>query len=127
MTDEPEQPSSTLPAAGLAVRVAAMIYEAVLLLGVAFAVGYVLLVSLQWPYPLPPTQRYVLQLILFVAIGAYFVVSWTLAGQTLALKAWRLKVVDPEGGPPHKGRAITRYLLAWHLWLPGLALAAGLS
>ncbi len=104
-----------------------MIYEAVLLLGVAFAIGYVLLVSLQWSYPLPPIQRSLLQVVLFVVIGAYFVVSWTRAGQTLALKAWRLKVVDVEGRPPLKGRAIARYLLAWHLWLPGLAVAGGLE
>ncbi len=43
---------SALPAAGLTWRLAAMTYEAVLLLGVVFAIGYALLVSLQWSYPL---------------------------------------------------------------------------
>lgn len=100
-----------------------MVYEAVLLLGVVFAISYALLVSLQWPYPLPPTQRFLLQVILFWVIGAYFVVSWTRTGQTLALKAWRLKVTDSDGRPPRSGRAVARYLLAWHLWLPGLAIA----
>ncbi len=104
-----------------------MIYEAVLLLGVVLAIGYVLLVSLQWSYPLSPIQRSLLQFVLFVVTGAYFVVSWMRAGQTLALKAWRLKVVDVEGRPPLKGRAIARYLLAWHLWLPGLAVAGVLE
>ena len=113
-----------MPAAGLTLRLAAMTYEAVLLLWIAFAIGYALLVSLQWSYPLQPTPRRLLQVILFFVIGAYFVVSWTRTGQTLALKAWRLKVVDFERRSPRSGRAIARYLLAWHLWLPGLAVAA---
>ena len=123
MTDEAEHSTYALPAARLTLRLAAMIYEAVLLLGVVFIVGYVLLIPLQWSYPLPTTQRTLLQIALFVVIGAYFVVCWTRSGQTLALKAWRLKVVDSEGRPPRRGRAIARYVLAWHLWLPGLAIA----
>lgn len=101
-----------------------MIYDAVLVLGVLFAVGYLVLASQQWSYPLSFAQRAVLQAALFLAIGVYFVLCWTRAGQTLALKAWRLKVVDIRGRPPSRGRAVARYLLAWHLWLPGLAIAA---
>jgi len=104
-----------------------MTYEAVLLLGAVFAIGYALQVSLQWSYPLQPTPRFLLQVILFSVIGAYFVVSWARTGQTLALKAWRLKVVDLDGRSPRSGRAIACYLLAWHLWLPGLAVAAVFS
>jgi len=122
VTDESEHSASALPV-GLTLRLAAMIYEAVLLLGVVFVISYALLVSLQWSYPLPPTQRTLLQLALFVVIGTYFVLCWTRTGQTLALKAWRLKVVDSDGRPPRTARAIARYVLAWHLWLPGLAIA----
>lgn len=99
-----------------------MIYEAVLLLAVVFVISYALLVSLQWSYPLAPIQRILLQLVLFVVIGIYFVICWTRTGQTLALKAWRLKVVDSSGRPPRSGRAMARYALAWHLWLPGLTI-----
>lgn len=101
-----------------------MIYEAVLLFGIAFTVGYALLASMQWSYPLPPARRTALQLALFVALGAYFVVCWSRGGQTLALKAWRLKVIESSGRSLTRGRALVRYLLAWHLWLPGLAIAA---
>jgi uncharacterized RDD family membrane protein YckC len=123
VTDESEHSASALPAARLTLRLAAMIYESVLLLGFVFVVSYAFLVSLQWSYPLPPTQRTLLQLALFVVMGAYFVVCWTRTGQTLALKAWHLKVVDSDGRPPRSARAIARYVLAWHLWLPGLAIA----
>lgn len=101
-----------------------MVYEAVLLFGVASAVGYALLISMQWSYPLTPIARATLQVALFVAAGAYLVFCWTHSGQTLALKAWRLKVVTDQDRPPGTERAIARYLLAWHLWLPALALSA---
>jgi uncharacterized RDD family membrane protein YckC len=101
-----------------------MIYEALLLFGVIFAVSYVVLASMRWSYPLPTIPRTIVQAILFVTIGAYFVACWTRSGQTLALKAWRLKIVAASGRPPGIARAALRYLLAWHLWLPGLAIAA---
>ncbi|HVG04529.1 MAG TPA: RDD family protein [Burkholderiaceae bacterium] len=123
MTDEPERPIVALPAAGLPIRFASMIYEAVLLLGVAFVVSYAVLVTSQWSYPLLPIQRALLQSALFVAAGAYFVVCWTRGGQTLALKAWRLKVVGSKDRSLRPARAIARYVLSWHLWLPGLAVA----
>jgi uncharacterized RDD family membrane protein YckC len=101
-----------------------MVYEAVLLFGVVFIVSYALLALFQWKYPLPPGPRSVLQAVLFVAIGGYFVWCWSRSGQTLALKTWNLKVLAEDGAPPHVGRATLRYLLAWHLWLPGLVWVA---
>jgi uncharacterized RDD family membrane protein YckC len=114
-------PSASVLPAGLTLRLAAMIYEAVLLFGVVFIVSYALLALFQWKYPLPATPRAVLQAVLFLAIGGYFVWCWSRSGQTLALKTWNLKVVADGGAPPSVGRAIARYVLAWHLWLPGLA------
>lgn len=101
-----------------------MTYEAVLLFGVVFVASFVLLALAGWTYPLPPQRRWALQAVLFVAIGAYFVFSWTRAGQTLAMKSWRLRVVDRNGGLLTPGRALVRYLLAWSLFAPGLAFIA---
>ncbi len=75
-----------------------MVYDAVLILGVLFAVGYLVLAPQQWSYPLSFSQRAALQASLFAAVGIYFVFCWTRTGQTLALKAWRLKVVDIGAG-----------------------------
>ena len=124
MTDESERLPSDLRAAGLRIRLAAMVYDALLLIGLAFIVSYAMLASLQWSYPMSAPQRVGLQAVLFVAMGAYLVICWTRTGQTLGMKAWRLKVVDSNGRPPRTMRAIARYVLAWHLWIPGLALAA---
>ncbi len=106
---------------GLLLRLAAMTYEAVLLFGVVFIVGYLVLALAQWTYPLQHGQRWTLQAVLFVAIGAYFVWCWSRSGQTLALKTWGLRVVGPDGGPIGWRTAVLRYLLAWHLLAPGIA------
>jgi uncharacterized RDD family membrane protein YckC len=105
-------------------RLAAMTYEAVLLFGVVFVAGYALLAATGWTYPLPTRQRWLLQAVLFVAIGAYFVHCWVRAGQTLAMKSWRLRVIDRDGGPLSLRRALLRYLLAWTLFAPGLLFIA---
>lgn len=101
-----------------------MTYEAVLLFGLVFAVGLVLFVLTGWKYPLLPAQRWVVQAVLFVAVGAYFVHAWVRAGQTLAMKSWRLRIVDRDGAPPRLWRAIARYLLAWTLFVPGALFVA---
>jgi len=35
--------------------------------------------------------------VLWVSSGAYFVYSWMCVGQTLAMKAWKLKLIPPKG------------------------------
>jgi uncharacterized RDD family membrane protein YckC len=123
---EPES-RQPLQAAGLPLRLAAMIYDGILVFGVVFIVSYVLLTALRWSYPLSGVQRGVLQLALFIAFGVYFVSCWARSGQTLALKTWRLRVVGVDGVPPGTLRATLRYLAAWNLWLPGLLAAAVLE
>jgi uncharacterized RDD family membrane protein YckC len=105
-------------------RFAAMVYELVLLFGVVFLASYALLSATRWTYPLPDHQRWVLQAVLFVVIGIYFAWCWSRGGQTLAMKSWGLRVVEAGGGRLTLGRAALRYLLAWHLFVPGLVLIA---
>ena len=108
----------------LPLRLAAMTYEGVLLFGVTFAVAFALLSALGWTYPLGPSRRVVLQGVLFAAIGIYFVWCWTRSGQTLALKTWKLRVTAMDGGRVSTPRALARYLLSWHLFVPGLIVIA---
>lgn len=106
------------------VRAAAMVYEGVLLFGVLFAVSFVVLASLGWSHPLSGGRRAVLFAIWVLALGAYFVWQWTHGGRTLAMKTWDLVVTGPAGSALTLGRAVARYLLAWHLFLPGAAFIA---
>ena len=45
-----------------------------------------------------------------LAVGGYFVVFWTLAGQTPAMRLLRLRVVDERGETPGFGRAVLRFV-----------------
>lgn len=100
-------------------RLAAMVYEGVLLFGVVVAAGLV--------YALLTGQRHALQgaaglqATLFVVIGLYFIWFWMHGGQTLAMKTWQLRLVAADGSAPGAGRAIARYLAAWIWVLPALA------
>lgn len=111
-------------APSLLVRLAVMIYEAFLLAGLAFAVGFVLLGVLRWRDPLTAAQLWTFQGALFCAFGAYFVYCWTRSGQTLAMKSWQLRIIGRDGRPPRLSTAVLRYLLAWTLLAPGFALVA---
>jgi uncharacterized RDD family membrane protein YckC len=119
-------PSAVAPAlperrpAGLAIRLAAMAYEAVLLFGVVFIVTYAALTLARWTYPMSGVQRSVLQALLFVTLGLYFVYQWSRTGQTLAMKSWHLRLLDENGRPPSLTIAALRYVLAWHLLIPGV-------
>lgn len=101
-----------------------MVYEAVLLFGVVVAAGFpvVVLVGIRQP-PTDP-QRWLLQGVSFLVIGAYFVYCWSRSGQTLAMRSWRLKLVEQDGGPVSAQRALLRYVLAWHLFVPGIVFVA---
>jgi len=108
----------------LGVLLGAMTYEAALLCGVAFAAAAVLVLGARWTYPLPPLERHLLQAWVAGVIGAYLVACWVRQGQTLAQKTWRLRVERDDGRPIGIRTAVLRYLLAWYLVLPGLALAS---
>lgn len=116
--------SSAHPAPALLQRVAAMIYEGVLLFGVAVGTGAVFFALTGGVADVSAARRLALQIVLFVAIGAYFVYCWTHSGQTLAMRTWHLRVVGADGRAPRPARAVLRYLLAWHLFAPGLAFIA---
>lgn len=57
-------------------------------------------------------QHIFLQIFLWVLAGAYFVWCWHRSGQTLALLAWRLKVVNAQNQPLGVQQACVRYALA---------------
>lgn len=68
-------------------------------------------------------SAHALQVLLFLVFGAYFVWFWS-QGQTLAMKTWRIRVVDTLGHPLSRIRALTRYAMCWAWFLPPLAAIA---
>jgi len=92
---------------GLPRRLASMIYEALLAFAVAFFAGALFLAASGGRDATAGALRHELQLVLGLALAAYFLTSWLRGGQTLAMKAWRLRLVDVT---PRK--ALVRLVLA---------------
>lgn len=108
--------------APLRIRLASMLYESVLLAGVlavAFLLPHALLGYFAHYAAAPGTLWGHLFLLLF----AYFAWFWLHGGQTLAMKTWRIRLINAQDEPLELWQVILRYLLAW----PSLGLAgAGL-
>ncbi|HJV27220.1 MAG TPA: RDD family protein [Aromatoleum sp.] len=98
--------------AGLRRRLASLLYEALLLLGVlglTFMVPYLLLGIFFHVTP----AGWVEWVHLYVVLGAYFLWYWCRRGQTLAMQTWRLRLVTADGRAPSLPVAWLRYTLAW--------------
>lgn len=109
--DSPEWPS-------LKRRMAAFVYEGVVLFGVVFATAFVFGVVTQQRHALH--GQHALQAVLFIVLGVYFVWFWTRGGQTVAMKAWHIRLVDRQSRPLSRLRALTRYCLSWLWFAPAL-------
>lgn len=96
-----------------------MVYESMLLFGVVFIA--ILIFSVLFPKNASTQLQFILRAWLFLAIGAYFVWFWSEGRQTLAMKTWRIRLVDNRGRPVNIKRALVRYFLAWFWIVPGMA------
>jgi uncharacterized RDD family membrane protein YckC len=106
------------PAAPLRRRLAAMVYEGILLFGVLVIAGYVFSVATQQRHALHGQTS--MQVFVFLFLGAYFTYFWFRGGQTLAMKTWNIRVVGPKGERMELWRCISRYVLAWLWFIPPL-------
>jgi uncharacterized RDD family membrane protein YckC len=122
-----EQAAVSAAAPPLIRRLLCLVYECVLLFGIVMLVGLA--------YGGITNQQHALQgqwglrALLFFVFGLYFLGFWALAGQTLAMKTWHVRLEAAEGQRLTPARATMRFLLSWVWVLPGLALAhfAGIS
>ena len=101
---------------GLVRRLAGMLYEAILLFAVAFFAGFAFHFASRGAPP-EGLLRLAYQLLLVAVFAAYFLWCWLRGGQTLAMKAWRVRVVDIT---PRK--ALVRFLLALVLVPTGISI-----
>jgi uncharacterized RDD family membrane protein YckC len=53
-----------------------------------------------------------------VAVTVIFYAAFWTRGETLGLRAWKLRLVGPDGRPPGWGRALLRCAAAVLSWLP---------
>jgi uncharacterized RDD family membrane protein YckC len=84
-----------------------MAYEAVLLFAVAFFAASLFFFASAAEDATSGWRRHALQLFIVAVFAAYFLWCWLRGGQTLAMKAWHVRLVDVT---PQK--ALMRLLLA---------------
>ena len=67
-----------------------LLYELLLLIAISFVVGFLFLIFFDsFENDL---LRYLHQLLIWAAWGAYFVISWKKFGQTLPMRSWKFKI-----------------------------------
>jgi uncharacterized RDD family membrane protein YckC len=106
-------------------RLISMVYEAFLLLAVEMlATALYLLVTGNRQ---ATVYQHGLKFFLFLVAAAYFVHFWTDSGHTLAMKTWRIKVIQPGYARVPFRIAAIRYLLSWGWFLPALLVCSALG
>jgi hypothetical protein len=117
--------------AGLARRLAASAYEALLLAALLLLVGFALLpivtppnsvavaalrdagASQPVPYLMSRPARAVSAALLFGVCGAYCVGLWSGGRRTLPMKTWRIALRSAGGAPAPPQAAMLRYFACW--------------
>ena len=111
-----------IPLPSLRRRMAAWLYEGMLLFGVVFVISYVFSVLTNTRHALD--HRMAQQFIVFLGLAVYFIWQWRRSGQTLAMKTWHIKLVAADGRSPLAlSQAVIRYLISYIWFVPGLAVA----
>ena len=100
---------SATPAPGLVRRLASMVYELLLLVALLLVAS---LIYIQFRNPQAPGGMIFFQIYLLSMMAAYFFWFWTHGGRTLAMKTWRLRLVDKDGGPVSTSQALFRFVVA---------------
>ena len=113
--DKPDNKPGYKPA-GLLVRLAAIFYDTLLLLSaLLITTAIVLMVTKGTLHTHNPFFRTLLFLICF----SFYAWLWLHGGQTLGMRAWRLRIQNIDGRPITVWQALLRFLVA----IPSLALA----
>ena len=113
-----------LAAPSLRRRMACWLYEGFLVFAVAAVSAFVFSVLTDMRSGMA-AQRPWLTAFIVAVLALYFVYCWR-RGQTLAMKTWRIKVVDRRAQPLSRGRALLRFAFCW-VWaaVPVAAYATG--
>jgi uncharacterized RDD family membrane protein YckC len=122
-TAHPTAPFPLAPAS-LFKRFAAFCYDVLVLVGLIASFTLVV-VLINGGAIVPGSLWFRLAVVAIVAL--FFCGFWTHGGQTLGMRAWRVRVVGPDGAPPSWPRAALRFAAGLLALLPlGLGLWWGI-
>lgn len=102
-----EQPTP-LPLAGFFRRLGALMYDTLLLLALIVIAGFIALPFTGGDAPSPGNPFY--QTYLFVLCYVFFAWFWTRSGQTLGMRAWRLRVQNKDGSAISWSQSLLRFM-----------------
>ncbi len=113
MPAAPTAPAPLPEPAGLARRLAAILYDSLLMAAALYAAT----IPAVWVRgeAVPPDEPWFQAWLAFVA-WFYLALSWTRGGQTLGMRAWRCRLVTTGGGPVGWGRTVVRFAAAAVSW-----------
>lgn len=98
--------------AGLGRRLMAMLYDSILLAGILFLAATPIVLATGGQVSATPLARFGFQTYLLGVIFLFYGWFWTHGGQTLGMRAWRLRTVAANGAPVDWARAAKRFLFA---------------
>jgi uncharacterized RDD family membrane protein YckC len=111
MVDAP----APFPTAGLLRRLAAMLYDGLLLLAL-FMIATAGLLALTGGEAIPAGHA-AYRTVLIAIIWGFFAWFWRRGGSTLGMQAWRMRLVSSDGGPLRGSQLLRRLLAATVSWL----------
>jgi len=106
--------------AGFGRRFAALIYDGFLLAALLMTYTGAILIFTRRAV-LPETYgawAYLYRAGLIAVIAAYYVLNWIRSGQTLGMRAWRLRAVSDAGSRLNTASALLRFLCGFLAWPP---------
>lgn len=107
--------------AGFARRFAALLYDALLMIAllVIFTTAAVMLLARNAITPQSAgAWAYLYRLCLLAILSGYYLLNWTRSGQTLGMRAWRLRAVTERGTRMGLKSASLRLPLSLLAWAP---------
>ena len=102
--------STTSTPASVGMRLTALLYDFFPLLGLWFFAGAIGLTIAGDQNKF--ARNTAIQALVLLFTAGYFVISWTRGGQTIGMRAWRLRVVNDDGSRVGWPRAVLRFVLA---------------
>jgi len=109
-TTRDESPVTNTAHAGLLRRLAAATYDALLIFAL-FVIPTSAVMALRGGEPVPPGSA-LFQALLITTAGIFFIGFWTHGGQTLGMRAWRLRIEDRTGNVLTLRRGLVRFIAA---------------
>lgn len=102
---------------GLGLRLLAMLYDGLLLFSVWFIASIpVIILATKAGWQNLPGFRLFLQLYLLLVAFLFFAWFWTHGGQTLGMRAWKLRLVTGENQTPSWRQCLVRYITSIISW-----------